>query len=254
MKRIIWGGLAALSLAGLLGLAACGEAETSISAQAQSDSAAQTSATAPANEVPVIQASAPVPEAIQRTGELISPDDEAIAALYYGWANEQPPIEDLAKAKIEYDSSVNEFNRAEKLAAAAADYQRQFEAGADAGFIRLNLRSSLSEYDAQYGEFYLSAFTPGNAISYKAFGRKYRLQFENDMAAYRWQVPVEDAQKIAARAEERNPYRNLTIPVRLQVTGVSPAGNGGTIRAKILSYTIQNSTSDKVLGQVKLED
>ena len=247
-----------LALGAGLFLMACGDAEPDayVSNQGQAYPAHAATGDGSANAAQVIHAqpgAAKFTAANFRTGELVSPDAEAIASLYYDWAGIEPPIDEFAEQYVNDDRSVNDGNRVQKLARAQDIYRRRFRSGLNVGFIKLNLSAKLSEYDAATGEFYVDAFAPGSSVNYRAYDRFFHLKFENDADAYRWKVPAYMADRIVQQTEGEHGFRSLTIPVVAQVTSVAPSGTtGGIIYARILSYSLQARATGAVVGRVNL--
>ena len=247
-----------LALSAGLFLMACGDTEqvSYVSNQGQAYPAHATSGNGAAEAAHIIHAqpgAAKFAAANFRTGELVSPDAEAIASLYYDWAGIEPPIDEFAEQYVNDDRSVNDANRVQKLARAQDIYRRRFRSGLNVGFIKLNLSAKLSEYDATTGEFYVDAFAPGSSVNYRAYDRFFQLKFENDAEAYRWKVPSYMADRIVQQTEGEHGFRSLTIPVVAQISGVAPSGtSGGVIYARILSYSLQARGTGAVVGRVNL--
>lgn len=185
--------------------------------------------------------------------ELEAPDAETVGWIYYDLAGVEPPLERWARKAHEdqarrYRSGVNEFNAADHLAEVRAEFSKRFEGAKGFDRVRVDINGNVSEYDTEYQEFYVDAFSPGSYLSYEALGQTFKIRMTNAADAYVWSVPAEEARKIVKRLGS---YRRVKVSAHLKLKNAAPLANGGRIDAEIVSYTIYSSKGIP-LGTVEL--
>ncbi|MGA0545269.1 hypothetical protein ACO2Q1_08345 [Brevundimonas sp. VNH65] len=192
-------------------------------------------------------AAAPSAALAGRTAELVNPDEQTMIFLYYDLAGLAPPIESWISedSDVRYGPAEAKPARREELRAAYAAAQASVR---NVGRLRLTVQSNLSEYDPSYGEFTVQALAPGSTYDFRAFSRSVTLRLANGQAAQRWAVAPAEAQKIKDRVSY---LRSTQVDVLLQITGVQPGKDGGSITANVISYEIRDRSAG-VLGRVQV--
>lgn len=213
--------------------------------QATPDGAAP--ATGSPSALPQTGAPAPAAALAGRTGELVNPDEQTMVFLYYDLAGLAPPIESWISedSDVRYGPADAKPARREELRSAYAAAQASVR---NVGRLRLTVNSNLSDYDPSYGEFIVQALSPGSTYSFRAFSRTVTLRLGNGQQAQRWAVPAEEAQRI----KDHVPYLQGTqLDVVLQITGVQPGTDGGSLTANVLSYEVRDRSAG-VIGRVQV--
>ncbi|BAK67523.1 hypothetical protein SLG_28480 [Sphingobium sp. SYK-6] len=192
-------------------------------------------------------AAPPVPaEIAARTGELTAPDDFAMVMLYYSLTGLQPPIDKW----VEDDMSVRTAAPADKAAAREA-VRARFASGLqsvkDVGRLRITSNANLSDYDPSYGEYSVRVFAPSSSLIFNRSGERIHVKFDNAQAAQRWSVPQVEAQSIRDRIQYPSA---VAVDALLQITGAAPERDGGTIRARVISYELKNNNSGTTIARV----
>lgn len=207
---------------------------------------ADASAGAP-SALPQAGAAAPSAALASRTAELVNPDEQTMVFLYYDLAGLAPPIETWISedSNVRYGPAEAKPARREELRSAYAAAQASVR---NVGRLRLTVNSNLSDYDPSYGEFIVQALAPGSTYSFRAFSRTVTLRLANGQQAQRWSVPADEAQRI----KDRVPYLQGTqLDVILQITGVQPGTDGGSLTANVLSYEVRDRSAG-VIGRVQV--
>ena len=165
------------------------------------------------------------------TATLAYPDDFQMTLLAYRLTDRDPPLSAWAgeNSDVKY---ADEFSKAAKLEAETARLADIYASTEGVGLLQIRLNSQLSQYDSGRGGYYLTAFSPGNQVT---FGGKEQvsLQLDNMASAFFW--PVEPA-----RAEEilEHTSRQIDIDTKIQLTGIQRRSNGLVIQGQILEYGI----------------
>lgn len=277
LARFRYGTLGALSAA--LVLWGCGQQDEA-SGKAENASAAQTGNGTTNNNAGAAETDAPTPAdasgvkaasshaasnaissapASHRSRELTDPDHDAMGWIYLDWSGVDPKIAATAQRNVPGPGSsfdgmtVNEFNRSDLVAKEEARLQSLFDANKGVGFITFNISGNLSDYDPNYGEFYISAFSPGGAVSFGTFGQnRYSggtgltsftvgLKLNNALDAYVWKVTPDEAAKVIAAFEREGArtYRRVYARTKLKIldaeASTAPTRNMNT---QILSFTL----------------
>lgn len=240
MKRSIFAG------ALLLALAACGSNDTeggaasgnaAISNARDGAQKAEESVNAPSRAV----SQSPLQPKRQRMLE--SPDDDAMGWLAADWLGLDLPLDKWATERVKRRSQVDEFDTEEATKRELAQLREARAAGADIGRITMTLRGSLSEYDTDYGEFYLKTFTPGSVLTFRPFSREsdnpfsrgVELRFRNGGDASVWSVDAATAKKVA---DSLDYGRNVKIEATLTIADVTASDSSATILANVDSYDL----------------
>lgn len=207
--------------------------------------------TAPApsspSALPQAQAAAPAAALTGRTGELVNPDEQTMVFLYYDLAGLAPPIEKwiAEDSNVRYGPADAKPARREELRAAYTAAQASVR---NVGRLRLTVGSNMSDYDPSYGEFIVQALAPGSTYNFRAFSRSVTLRLANGQQAQRWAVSPAEAQAI----KDRVPYlQGAQVDVVLQITGVQPGTDGGSLTANVLSYEVRDRSAG-VIGRVQV--
>lgn len=185
--------------------------------------------------------------AIERSGELVNPDGNAMVLLYYQVAGLPVPVDRFVEAdqRVKYASPMDKGARRQDV---AAEVEAATAAVRGVGLIRLSLRSAdLSEYDPTYEEFSVQALSPGSTIPFDGFGQKVALRFANGKSAQVWRVPKAEVQQVLDKMSSRY---GVAADVLLKVTGAQPAPGGGTITTDVLEYELRDGSNGVVVGRV----
>ena len=250
----------AIALAAILSACGAETAETPVvtsddqAPERASEAAATVPATAAERVSPQASAGAgdavapPAPEAApERTRLLRQADDDTVGWLVLDWTGGAAPIDRWAEAGVRVGANgTTEFNRAERIAAEAERFVRARDAARGYGRMRVSLRSRLSEYDADYGEFYVSAFSPGSGVVFQPFqqrrpnplGGGVRISFANAGDAFVLPVPPDEAEALVARL---GPYRDVTVNMDLTIEEVNAGADDAEIVARIDRYGLVGS-------------
>ncbi|MCK5745420.1 MAG: hypothetical protein KAH44_04360 [Oricola sp.] len=179
---------------------------------------------------------------------LAYPDDLQMTMLAYRLTGRQPPLEDWAAE--EYDViRADEFNKAQKLAEETARLAAIYEATEHVGYLQYRLRSQLSQYDGAKGGYYLTAFSPGQQTTFS--GREsVSVQLDNMSDAFFWAMGAAEAQEILAHTS-----RNVTIDVKVRLTGTERRSSGILIKGRIAEYGVysQRYNDERLLAQFDLD-
>jgi hypothetical protein len=204
-------------------------------------------ATSAPSALPQGAAAAPAPALTGRTGELVNPDEQTMIFLYYDLAGLTPPIDNwiAEDSNVRYGPADAKPARREELRAAYTAAQTSVR---NVGRLRLTVRSNLSDYDPTYGEFTVQALAPGSTYNFRAFSRSVTLRLANGQQAQRWPVSPTDAQKIKDRVSY---LQGTELDVVLQITGVQPGTDGGSLTANVVSYEIRDRSAG-VIGRVQV--
>lgn len=241
---------AALAIAALppVLLAGCGSPATpAATAAAAAPSAAPQAITAAAPTARTDTAPAATGTLADRRGELTNPDDATMVYLYYDLAGIAPPIDQW----VENDYSVN-ASRGSDRAARRATLKASMEAGMAAvrgvGVLHLTTRTRLSDYDPAYGEFTISALSPGSVFTFKALRQTVNLKLANGLAAQTWSVPKDKARIIADKVAN-DP---LTLDVTLKIEQVLPGTDGGTLSARVVAWNLHDTRDGSTVARVQV--
>lgn len=165
------------------------------------------------------------------TAALAYPDDFQMTLLAYRLTDREPPLAAWAgeNPDVKY---ADEFSRAAKLEAETARLADIYASTEGVGVLQIRLNSQLSQYDSGRGGYYLTAFSPGNQVT---FGGKEQvsLQLDNMASAFFWPVDAARAQEILEHTS-----RQIDIDTKVQLTGIQRRSNGLVIQGQILEYGI----------------
>ncbi|MBY9067218.1 hypothetical protein K1X12_09930 [Hyphomonas sp. WL0036] len=254
-------GPAMVALAGVLLLAGCGGpgaeggdgggAATPVAVT--EGGASPSSAPAPARDsgkadkkAAKAEAAAPSPFG---TATLAYPDDFQMTLLAYRLTDRQPPLGEWAGEVYEVRYA-DEFSKAQKLEAETARLADIYASTEGVGFLQVRLNSQISQYDSSRGGYYLTAFSPGNQVSFNGKERV-SLQLDNMAKAFFWPVDVSRAQEILEHSS-----RQVDIDTRVQLTGIQRRSDGLVIQGKILDYGIYSGrySDERQFEFISLED
>lgn len=179
---------------------------------------------------------------------LAYPDELQVTMLAYRLTGRSPPFEDWAAEKYEVRRA-DEFSKAQLLQEEAARLAAVYEATEHVGYLQYRLSSQLSQYDSTKGGYYLTAFSPGQQTTFS--GREpVSLQLDNMKDAYFWAVPTDAARDILAQTS-----RNISIDVKVRITGTERRSSGLIITGRIVEYGIysQRYNDERLFAQFTLE-
>ncbi len=182
---------------------------------------------------PAASSAAPAPSAFG-TNVLAYPDDFQMILLSYRLTDRDPPLAVWAgeQRDVKY---ADEFSKAGKLDAETARLQDIYASTEGVGIIQIRLTSQISQYDTSRGGYYLTAFSPGNQISFNS-GESVSLQLNNMADAFFWPVDAARAQEIL---EHTN--RSINIDTKIRITGAQRRSNGVVIQGVIEDYGIYST-------------
>ena len=179
---------------------------------------------------------------------LAYPDDLQMTMLAYRLTGRRPPLEDWAGDDFDVRRA-DEFSKPQLLQDETARLAAIHDATEDAGFLQYRLRSQLSQYDSAKGGYYLTAFAPGQQTTYS--GREQvSVQLENMSEAFFWPMDAQQAQDMLALTN-----RNVTIDVKVRITGTSRRSSGIVITGRITDYGLYSEgyNDERLLGRFSLE-
>lgn len=240
--------LLALLACGLaLVLAGCGKspaAPAATAGQGDANGAAAANVAQPAGAAPAAENADGL---AARLGELSNPDNATMVFLYYDLAGIPPPVDQW----VENDQRVRSAPGADKVAlrkTVRAEFEAGLAAVRDVGVLHLTLNASLSAYDPTYGEFAVSALSPGAVYTFQAQDRAVSLKFDNGLAAQSWSVPKEQAQAITDKVSNHA----LTLETTLDIRKVLPAPDGGTLVTHIASWDLRDTSNGTTIARVQV--
>lgn len=254
--------LAAASLLAMT-LASCGDGQngqaTAPAAGAATEAAATQADAAPAaagaGRPAAVAGSAPagatVVPAPAKVGLLIDPGDDALGWLAADWLRLDLPLEEWAAERVDKRWQVDEFNADEARVRELAQLRDARSAAAGVGRLRLTLRGALSEYDADYGEYYLKAFSPGSVFTFRPFqgwsanpfARGITLRLRNGGEASIWEIDPATAQKVA---DTLGYGRNVRMETKLSIVDVTATDRGAEILADVTGYTLYSRDGERL--------
>lgn len=238
------------AIIGILCLTGCGEAGEPGAAQPQAAAeAAQETQPAPQTKAKTgaVKKSA---DAAGSLGDavLAYPDELQMTMLAYRLTGRQPPLADWAGEEREVKYA-DEFSKAQKLAEETARLESIYQATENVGYLQYRLRSQISQYDSVKGGYYLTAFAPGQQTTFS--GREQvSVQLENMSGAFFWAMDAEQAKEILAHTN-----RNVTIDVKVRLTGTERRSSGLVIKGRIAEYGVYSEryNDERLLAQFSLE-
>ncbi|GAB4142429.1 MAG: hypothetical protein Tsb0016_10730 [Sphingomonadales bacterium] len=195
-----------------------------------------------------------------RSRELTDPNGDALGWVYLDWSGTDPELAAAAErnvgrpgTKIDGET-VNEFNRAELVAKEQARLQSLFDAHKGVGFLTFNISGNLSDYDPNYGEFYISAFSPGSSVGFGTFHQNrysggtglknfsINMKLNNALDAYVWKLTPDEAAKVIAAFEREGgatTYRRIYARTKLKILSAeASSAQARSMNAQILSFTL----------------
>lgn len=168
------------------------------------------------------------------TNVLAYPDDFQMTLLSYRLTEREPPL--AAWAGEQYDVKyADEFSKAGKLEAELARLQDIYASTEGVGIVQIRMSSQISQYDTSRGGYYLTAFSPGNQVTFSG-QESVSLQLNNMADAFFWPVDAARAQEIL---EHTN--RNINIDTKIRITGAQRRSNGVVIQGVIEDYGIYST-------------
>lgn len=187
---------------------------------------------------------------------LRDPSGETAVWAFHHLAGSEPNFAPLVAERMRKVRDVNEFNRAEVMAAQEQQLRTEYAAAAGYTHMELNLNSQLSEYDPTYQEYYLSALGPGSYVSFHGHGERVDVRLINAEDGSVWPLPPQEAEKIAGMLGGYN--RQVSLRLQLQITDATPTSGGGDIHARILRFSIytppRGNFAGKKIGEMVLVD
>lgn len=245
--------IAALAaLAGVLLLAGCGGPAGSSGAEGGEAGAASSPASAAEAEAPSTkpawapkedtrdkskekQKAAAAPAASPfGTATLAYPDDFQMTLLAYRLTDREPPLAAWAGEVYEVKYA-DEFSKAAKLEAETARLADIYASTEGVGVLQVRMNSQLSQYDSGRGGYYLTAFSPGNQVSFNGRERV-SLQLDNMATAFFWPVDASRAQEILEHSS-----RQVDLDTKIQLTGIQRRSSGLVIQGRIVEFGIYSS-------------
>lgn len=240
-----------LALAAALLLAGCGKSPAAAAANASPDKVAAAAAPAAAQPPGAVAAPADGNSTAAglpgRSGELSNPDNATMVFLYYDLTGIPPPLDQW----VENDQRVRSAPGADK-AALRKTVRAEFEAGLAAvrgvGVLHLTLNTSLSSYDPTYGEFTISALSPGAVYTFQAQGQSISLKFDNGLTAQTWSVPKDQAQAVVDKVG----HDSLSLDTTLAIRKVLPTPGGGTLVTHVASWNLRDNNNGTTIARVQM--
>ena len=179
---------------------------------------------------------------------LAYPDDMQVTMLAYRLTGRTPPLSDWAAEEFKVRRA-DEFSKALLLQEETERLAAIYQATENVGYLQYRLNSQLSQYDSTKGGYYLTAFTPGQQTTFS--GREQvSLLIDNMKDAYFWALPPERARDILAQTS-----RNISLDVKVRITGTERRSSGLLIKGHIVDYGIysQRYNDERVLAQFSLD-
>ena len=179
---------------------------------------------------------------------LAYPDDMQVTMLAFRLTGRTPPLSDWAAEDYKVRRA-DEFSKAPLLQEETIRLAAIYEATENVGYLQYRLNSQLSQYDSAKGGYYLTAFTPGQQTTFS--GREQvSLLIDNMKEAYFWPLEPDDARDILAQTS-----RNVSLDVKVRITGTERRSSGMLIKGQITDYGIysQRYNDERVLAQFSLD-
>lgn len=168
------------------------------------------------------------------TATLAYPDDFQMTLLAYRLTDREPPLAAWAGEVYEVKYA-DEFSKAAKLEAETARLADIYASTEGVGVLQVRLNSQLSQYDSGRGGYYLTAFSPGNQVSFNGRERV-SLQLDNMASAFFWPVDASRAQDILEHSS-----RQVDLDTKIQLTGIQRRSSGLVIQGRIVEFGIYSS-------------
>lgn len=227
-----------------LACAACGAPESDSAAPSAGDAAVPVG-------TPVASAPDRPPASSGRTGVAIDPADDTIGWIATDWLDISVPTSEWSEEIASRQLGVNEFSAEEAAQREAVNLDRARSAGTGIGQIRLTIEGKLSNYDAEYGEFYVQPFSPGSRLNFRPFRRMTQnpfpdgveIRFRNGSDASVWKVDRTTAERIA---EQLGFGRYVKLETSLAIVEVNATGRGAAIIADVQRYTLFSSNGERL--------
>lgn len=218
-----------------------GENSTAANSQAQPtvSSSSVSDAIKPAAAVPAALA------AVSRSfpGHINAPSDLDMVMIYFDHVGTLPPI--ARWVDNDYDVKyADEFKKDALQKDKAASLQSQFEHDQGVGFVQLVSSAGLGEYSKEYGEFHISALSPGRGYTFEHDGVHVSLTLTNAADFYRLPMDQDHAQKLA----EKYGGRSVRVELGIQIDSARPEGDGGTLEGHISKLRVLAADGTEITG------
>jgi hypothetical protein len=186
-----------------------------------------------------------------RTGVAIDPADDTIGWIAVDWLDIAVPKTEWTEEIVSRQAGVNEFSTDEAVEREATNLDRARTAGAQIGQIRLTIEGTLSNYDAEYGEFYVQPFSPGSRLPFRPFARMTRnpfpdgveIRFRNGSEASVWKVDRSTAERIA---DQLGYGRYVRLETSLAIAEVNATGRGAAIITDVQRYQVFSRDGERL--------
>ena len=123
----------------------------------------------------------------------------------------------------------NEFDKPAALQQAVEELRRQYQGAKDVTAVKMRLRGSFSQYDAQRGVYSFDVFRPGVLLTL----HRRNFVIENADAFRDWALPVEDAKAV----RQRNPSGSVVYEIDLRPFAVSDT-QSNTMRSQVIGLKV----------------
>ncbi|PKP83244.1 MAG: hypothetical protein CVT79_00005 [Alphaproteobacteria bacterium HGW-Alphaproteobacteria-18] len=168
------------------------------------------------------------------TATLTYPDDFQMTLLAYRLTDREPPLAAWAGEVYEVKHA-DEFSKAAKRDAETARLADIYASTEGIGVLQIRLNSQISQYDTGRGGYYLTAFSPGNQVTFNG-KESVSLQLDNMSSAFFWPVDAARAQEILEHSSRR-----VSLDTKVQLTGIQRRSTGLVIQGRIAEYGIYSS-------------
>lgn len=165
------------------------------------------------------------------TAVLAYPDDFQMTLLAYRLTDREPPLAAWA-GEVREVKYADEFSKAAKLEAETARLADIYASTEGVGVLQIRLNSQISQYDSGRGGYYLTAFSPGNQVTFSG-KEQVSLQLDNMAIAFFWPVEASRAQEILQHTS-----RQVDLDTKIQLTGIQRRTNGLVIQGRITEFGI----------------
>lgn len=162
--------------------------------------------------------------------EIQAPLPEDVFLISYAISKTPPDFKALAKTSQQYQQA-SEFERPKIVDKTAPLLKKQYDAVADADSVVITIDDYLSEYDSEYKEYVLKAFSSDAFVSYQVFGKELKIDLKNAAKFADWHLDPAAAETVLNR-------NNKTRSIKLLIS------------AKLLSARDESSDVRRVESEI----
>lgn len=180
-----------------------------------------------------------------KDGYIEYPTGAQVAGICYEWSKTEPvDVPKFARLNIKYDRKdlvdpMNGLTSEQALERYISDLHDEIASGYGTNGVRVRLKTRLSPYDPNYGEFVFEKLNPNTTLSYGHHGQNFRIRFKDSDAAYLLPVDIERAKRIE---DAIGSGRNVRIELDTTIVGAVPNDHSFcTVNVRIDRYEVWRS-------------